>query len=350
MTRTSILSQRVKDRLGDLSVTTVLVLAYLLTGCGGDGPETRSGSTEVASEFAVQPVANVMVPVAAVQPSAPAEPEFTVPENVSFEEAETAYHSGKYREATLMFESYVGRKSENAWGHYMLGLAASKHGDLETAERALTAALERDPDHVKSLLNLSRVLTRAGRAGEAVPYVERAIGIDPTAADGHRVMGLVRDEMGEIDAAIEAFQVALRLDEGDAWSANNLGLVYLRAGRFGEALPPLARAVQLRDDIPVFQNNLGIVLERSGYFAAAAETFGRAMALDEGYEKARVNLERVQGRDDTALVPLDLEAIAEEFLDVLWEPTEPGESGPIDPDTTVIPTPPIEMPLDTIGR
>src|SRR5438445_11008421 len=52
----------------------------------------------------------------------------------------------------------------------MLGLSAWKTGDRDAAVRAFTQALEKDSTHVKSRLNLSRVLIEQGKAQEALPY------------------------------------------------------------------------------------------------------------------------------------------------------------------------------------
>ena len=77
------------------------------------------------------------------------------------------YKAGKYGEATEVFEQYTVEKPDNAWGHFMLGLSASKGGDPAKAEKAFEEAIRIDPKHVKSLLNLSRVLIDKGRFDDA---------------------------------------------------------------------------------------------------------------------------------------------------------------------------------------
>ena len=86
------------------------------------------------------------------------------PKEVTYEEAEAAFHEKRYGEAADMFASYTERKSENPWGFYMLGLSAWKAGDLEQAEAAFNQSLELDQRHVKSYLSLSRVLAGASSA------------------------------------------------------------------------------------------------------------------------------------------------------------------------------------------
>jgi len=97
-------------------------------------------------------------------------------EAVSFESA----NRGIYRESATMKPCACStptrpRKPDNVWGFYMLGLSAWKTGDRDAAVRAFTQALEKDSTHVKSRLNLSRVLIEQGRAQEALPYVEGVV-------------------------------------------------------------------------------------------------------------------------------------------------------------------------------
>ncbi len=203
----------------------------------------------------------------------------------------------------------------------MHGLAAWKAGDRGTAERALARAVELDPDNVKALVNLGRVLLEDGRADEAEPHLQRATDVAPQSEEVWRVLGNVQAELGETDMAVESYKVALGLDAEDSWSMNNLGLVMIRMGQYEEALGPLARAVELKPGSPVFQNNLGVALERSGYLVAAAEAYRSAMAADSTYHKATTSLERVEplasrSRPDVA----DLTAMAQAFASevALW--------------------------------
>src|SRR5688572_1909009 len=53
--------------------------------------------------------------------------------SVSYADAETAFRRGRYGEATDLFAAYTGSHPDNAWGHYMYGLAAWKSGEHERA-------------------------------------------------------------------------------------------------------------------------------------------------------------------------------------------------------------------------
>jgi Flp pilus assembly protein TadD len=213
---------------------------------------------------------------------------------VSFADGEAAYAAGRYGEAAAVFARYTEDKPDNAWGHFMFGLSAWKSGDLAGAEHAFGTALAIDPDHVKSRLNLSRVLIEQDRSGEALDQLMEAGDLEPSNGEVQRLLGRAFSEQGKTGEAIDAYRRAIALDEHDAWSTNNLGLILLEQGKAGEAAPLLAKAVEIRTDVPAFHNNLGMALEHTGDFTKAAEAYRGALAADAGYAKARQNLARVE--------------------------------------------------------
>jgi Flp pilus assembly protein TadD len=249
-----------------------------------------------------------------VEPVGPPEP----PTQVTYEMAESAFLEGRYEEAERLFTGYTDRRPENAWGYYMLGLSAWKAGELERAEGAFLTALELDPGHVKSRVNLSRVLLDRGRPYDAMLNIEEVLAIDTESNDGLRLLGRANHQLGQAEQAVDAYRQAILVDEADAWSMNNMGLVFIEQERFGEALPPLARAVELRDDVAIFQNNLGVALERAGHFRCAEESYKSALAIDGSYENAKLNLARVELLEEAAdLQPVDLGELARIFIDEL---------------------------------
>ena len=238
----------------------------------------------------------------------------TVPVNVSFAEAESVYNERRYADATVMFDAYVQRKPDNAYGHYMLGLSAWKAGELDRAVTAFERSLELDPKHVKTLLNLSRVLIEQGKPKDALTRVTTAVQLDSMSGDVHRVMGRVRTELRQPNEAVESYRVALSLEPTDVWAMNNMALVLIQQGRFDEALAPLARAVQLDSSVAVFHNNLGIALERTGHYTMATQAYRKALSVDSTYAKATASLTRVEQRvDDPSVSPIDLAVLADTF-------------------------------------
>lgn len=280
----------------------------VLAACGGSDtkPAPETDTVAATSPVVVQPESTTSTPDAGS----------VVPTNVSYEQAASAYRARKYGDAAQMFDAYTKNRAQNPWGFYMLGLSSWKAGQLDQAQSAFEKALALDPRHVKSLVNLSRVLIEQHRPDEALERIDQAIALDSNAAESWRVLGRVQGERRHTDDAIGAYRTALAIDPEDPWSLNNMGLVLIRAGRYADALAPLARATQLDDSTPVFQNNLGVALERTGHFGAAAEAYRAALEVDSGYVKAKASLARVDGRaDDPSAMPVDVTALGDDFAD-----------------------------------
>ncbi|HET7296691.1 MAG TPA: tetratricopeptide repeat protein, partial [Gemmatimonadales bacterium] len=199
-----------------------LIAAFIAGACGGSHSQT--GDANAAEVTTDSPDSG--------SPSTPTRSPSAGP--VSFDDGKAAFDGKRYDESARLFTAYTTEHPDNVWGYYMLGLSQWKAGDRDAAARALRVAIEKDSTHVKSRLNLSRVLIEQGKASEALPEVETVVGIDSTSNEGYRVLGQVKAELGDSSGAIEAFKRAIVLAERDVRSMNGLARVYLSQGRFEE--------------------------------------------------------------------------------------------------------------------
>lgn len=303
-----------------ITLVGLLVIGLGMAGVFGGGDD-RSIAEEVppadlgpsVSDMTTAEPVTVEEPTVRVTPVAEALPEAEFRE-VTYGEAEAVYLDRRYSEALDLFTIYTEQHPENPWGFYMYALSAWKSGENESAETGFQTALGLDPNHVKSYLNLARVLLEENRPQEALEQGQKAQEVDPNRGETFRILGRAYHNLGKNELAIEAYLTATTLDDGDAWAANNMGLVLIQEGRFEEALSPLARAAELDPEKVVFHNNLGIALERTGHFALATRVFQAALDLDDTNDKVLVNLERVSAlNEDPGLTPVDLAQLAREF-------------------------------------
>ena len=293
-------------------VTALLLLtAFTAVGCSKPFEETN---TKPQQRPPVSAQANAVAAPSTIDPEDDEGTGGNLPTRnagpASFANGDAAFKAKNYGEAVTLFEQYTERRPDNAWGHFMLGLSAWKAGDLPKAEGAFEEALKIDPNHLKSLVNLSRVLIDQRRFDDALVRLTHAGEVDPGSVDVQRLLGRVYAGQHKPEDAVNAYRRAIALDARDAWSMNNLGLLFLEQERAGDALPLLARAVLLKKDVPEFQNNLGMALEHTGRFGAAAAAYRDALTADPGYDKAQQNLARVEAVKLSGEEPFDLEATA----------------------------------------
>lgn len=244
----------------------------------------------------------------------------------SYREAEALYNAGQYHEATEAFAVWTRDAPGDPWGHYMLGLSAWKSGEVVQAIAELRQAIALDPRHVKSYINLARVLLDAGRTWEGFEAIQEAVLRDAAAPGVQRVLGRCCHENDMPAEAEMAYKQAITQDPRDFWAFNNLGLLYIEQNRFDEALYALANAALVNDNIAEIQNNLGAALERTGHPLAATQAYARALEIDAAYERAQVSLIRVQSlAESVADEDVDLAVLAALFRpDVAEQPAVAG--------------------------
>jgi len=73
--------------------------------------------------------------------------------------------------------------------------------------------------------------------------------------------------------------------------------------------------IEIDSTVAAFQNNLGLALERTGHIIQSADAYKAALGIDSTYQKASVNLTRVERlQQDPAIGPVDLADVARSFV------------------------------------
>ena len=124
-----------------------------------------------------------------------------------------------------------------------MGLIREDLGHYEAAEKAYKTALDLRPDLVGPRANLGRLYLGNGRYGEAISALEQALAIDPLSAAARTNLGLAHQRAGRLDLAVAAYRRALTVGGASGELYNNLGLAYQDLGRLDEAEAALAKAI-----------------------------------------------------------------------------------------------------------
>jgi len=100
--------------------------------------------------------------------------------------------------------------------YYLFGIYSLQIYDRSQAKSSWTKALELDPRHYRTLLSLSQALLDENKPGEALPYLERAVDLEPF---GWRAYALFSDAyllQGNFDQAEKQAERALEVGHGEA--------------------------------------------------------------------------------------------------------------------------------------
>ncbi len=291
-------------------IVSAAIAVYAFAACGERHPDQARASEPAGS------TTSTTVPVNNVSTGSTTKPALVISGPVTFEIADSAYRERRYDDATVLFKTYTESRPGNAWGYYMLGLSAWKSGDRVQAESAFVQALTLDSTHVKSHLNLSRVLLESGRPESALVHIEAAIALDSSSSEPLRLQGRAFEAQGKTDDAIVAYRRAIVKNDSDTWAMNNLGALYIRLQRFEDAIGPLARANEIEDKVATFHNNLAMALELTGRYQQSVEQYRAALAIEGTYGKAVSNLQRVEVvKQDPSIISVDLTERSKQFQD-----------------------------------
>ncbi len=142
----------------------------------------------------------------------------------------------------------------------------------------------------------------------AIDDFSRAIDLDPDHAASWNNRGNARIERGDLAGAADDFTRAIELDPGDPSARNNLGLVLFRLGRHEEAEARFTEAIDLDGVDPIYFTNRAALRQTRGDLAGALADCEAAIAADPGNATAfatRGLIHQARGDHDAALADLD---------------------------------------------
>lgn len=152
-------------------------------------------------------------------------------------------------------------------------------------------------------LELAELLSTAGHKPEAIAELRKIASSNSFDPIGFYNLGNSFARLGEPEAAIAAYRVAIEQRKGRYSRAyNNLGVLLLRTGRWDEAQEALLSALKIEGfRYAEASYNLGRVYSAKGQNDLAAREWRRALAVDPQHDGARQALAGV-GKDDTVVV------------------------------------------------
>ena len=163
-----------------------------------------------------------------------------------------------YTRAVALGELAVEKYPAMATAHYCLGRAYHRVGRIQEALEHLKKAEELTyvPENLLHIQNeIALVLRSLGKEEEALRYLLRSL--EAAREIGNRDLesamltniGLIYQERGELDKAMEYYRQAIDLGGGDPSILINLSDLYLRRGEREKALETLREAVRISEEV-----------------------------------------------------------------------------------------------------
>lgn len=234
------------------------------------------------------------------------------------------------------------------WLH--LGLRLTGVRRFEAALEALNRAHRLEPADPEPILSRGHILLELGRAEEAIAAfgqleklgrggveldfglasaalmmgdltlaeerAERAVETDPNHPDAQHTLGVVRQEWGRHDEALEAFDEAIALDDTRPAFFESRALSLAATGQSDEALESLGRTLELNPDALAAAADLALAFTARGTFDRARRALQMVETSAKPWTHAEAFIEMVlalaEADEDSAR---DIAARFEERLD-----------------------------------
>lgn len=143
--------------------------------------------------------------------------------------------AGRVRDAIARFRKVVEIHPGTGDAHAALGFALGEGGELDEAVAAYRRCLELDPDNAGVWSNLGWTLIELERHDEALGPCERSVALAPGLPAAHYHLALALRGLGRLDEAAEALQSALAIDRRHVRALSLLGAVREELGQIDAA-------------------------------------------------------------------------------------------------------------------
>jgi protein O-GlcNAc transferase len=209
------------------------------------------------------------------------------------ETATLRHRAGDLAEARRLYRQVLAEVPSHTVALFRGGLLELQDGHAEAALALIELATANAPGEPRHHFGLGRALQALGRYEEAATAYRSGLAADPHSADGHFALAITLQLLGNpalLPQAEAAYRQVLALQAGNADAMSNLGILLQEMGRIDEAVEILRAAVALQPNVALHGVNLGIALCRRHDFGAAEDILRRTCVHDRSNPEAAFNL------------------------------------------------------------
>jgi len=214
--------------------------------------------------------------------------------SASLADARSLIAAGKYLQAKIALDGYLGHDGNSAEAHAMLALTLQHLDDPKDSlvEYTKSAAIQRPSAF--DLENVAKDYVLLGDLANAEHWAKVATDLDPHDPEAWYALGRIRFTMQHFQESADCFQRSLALDPRSVKAENNLGLSYEGLNRQDDAVAAYRQAIawQQTDPHPSEQPllNLGIILVHLGKLEEAQQLLVQAVAIAPNDPRIREEL------------------------------------------------------------
>ena len=213
--------------------------------------------------------------------------------------AADAFRAGDAAQGRALLQQVLATDPKMYVPHFMLGEAALRDRDWQTASDELQKCLALNEHFDQAMTALARARDALGDSAGASQWLDRALQENPRNYRAWYEMGFLRARTDPALAA-DAFNKALAIQPDFALARRDLGMLQFQQKDYASAADNLARAVELGLTDPKTYNFLGICYSRTDRLPQAVEAYQKALAGDPDLAEAHLNLAYAYARQGQA--------------------------------------------------
>ncbi len=221
------------------------------------------------------------------------------------------HRQGRLEQASTQYRRILREQPRQALALRNLGTILLQQGDHRQAAKLLGEAVIAGAQDPVTLYNHALALQEVGDLDAAVAAYDRVLARDPGVLQAHYNRANALRAAGRLAEAVTGYDAALRVQPGyaDAWRNRGDALLALR--QWAAAGKSFEQAVALKPDLAGAHAGLGAALLSQQRHAAAAERLRIALALEPSDPQALCNLATslLELREPAAAAPLYARAL-----------------------------------------
>jgi len=193
--------------------------------------------------------------------------------------ASVLLETGKSEESVGILEGLRPQHCANVHLLQLLAAACGKKNDYFKAMIYIEEALKQAPEDRNLLALKAEVLLQANRLEEAAAEYERLIEKFGEAPLFLCNRGLVRETMGDRQAALRDYDRSLEIDPDNIIARTNRGMLLAGTGATGRAINDFEEALKAQPENTLLLHNLGVAFIKRGDFDKAKISLKKACRL-----------------------------------------------------------------------
>jgi tetratricopeptide (TPR) repeat protein len=205
-------------------------------------------------------------------------------------QALNAQQRGDQGRAEQLYLQILAREPQDFNANHLMGVLRFQQGRPAEALDLLDKALTVNPAAAEALAHHGLVLHALGRSTEALANLDRALAMKPNQVEVLNWRGMVLEALGRPAEALASLEAALALNTRHCEALSNRGMALMALDRVEEALASLEQAAAIEPGNLLIQFNLGLVFREMGRCQEAATAFRKVLEIVPDHVAAINNL------------------------------------------------------------